>query len=178
MIQVVISRIGFDCWLFWGNLFIRVWGPFKTPRPWVTGLAPDRVVVSGVEALCVASGWLGWGAVGQHSCCSFWWAAVSPVFACTLGAGEQWRWAWSNWVYAGSFDLLIKASFSVTRLVPRPKGVAKSSSSSSRPSRAASSGTPAKASQVRISIQSSSEGWSSIFFEGVSNSEVHCGVIL
>jgi len=44
---------------------------------------------------------------------------------------------------------LSQSTSEVTRLVPRPKGVAKSSSSSSRPSVA--SGPPVKASQVTIS---------------------------
>ena len=34
----------------------------------MTGLAPDRVVVSGVEALCVASGWLGSTATWSRGC--------------------------------------------------------------------------------------------------------------
>ena len=68
---------------------------------------------------------------------------------------------------------LSQAPSEVTRLVPRPKGVAKPSSSSSRPSLASSSS--AKASQVKflgqILFESSSEKWSGTC-DRISNTEV------
>ena len=71
--------------------------------------AAERLGGKGLDPAQLGSGRAG----GRHPCCSFWWAAAPSVHSGRLGTWEQRRRTWSNWVSTRSFDLSIKATFSV-----------------------------------------------------------------
>ena len=157
-------------WLltFWGKSFSLGFGvPLKPrvherPVSHTSASRYQRWSICASQALSVDQLQPGAGsAVGRHPCCSFWWAAASPVLACNLGA----LWLTHQGLYLGQlrkpgcckvFVILFQASsFSESSC----KGI---------------SGHNFK---VKSSFESSFKGWSGIFFEGISNSEVYCGVI-
>ena len=129
------------------NLFMRVWGPCKTPRPCVIALA----LGSALE-LVGASGAEEQLAVGWHTCCTLY--AASIVYSGHLGAWERW-WKEIDQTEYTQDPLtypsrpLSQSTSEATRLIPRAKGVAESSSAAGQ-SRVESSGPPAKSSSVTI----------------------------